>query len=147
MKKVALILSTALIVYATFFTEKARLDREVNRLCAIDGGIRVYETVKPSADWFDEYGKIKIQTKNYMKSTDEYYIDYRSSLLIAGNPRLMRINVKVVRAKDERVMGEFTQYTRGGGDLPGPWHGSSFSCPLPSLALEALVFVKEVSND
>ncbi len=38
MKKVVLLLFAALIVYGTFFTEKARLDREVNRLCAIDGG-------------------------------------------------------------------------------------------------------------
>ena len=147
MKRIALLLFASLTVYAAFFTEKDRLDREVKRLCAIDGGIKVYETVKLSAEKFDQYGRIKIQTKEYMKSTDEYYVDYKSNYIIIGNPRLMRINVKIVRTKDGKVMGEFTQYTRGGGDMPGPWHGSSFSCPSSSLGLEALVFVREVNDD
>ncbi|MBP9101513.1 MAG: hypothetical protein KBF68_09110 [Nitrosomonas sp.] len=52
MKRISLFLFASLIVYATFFTEKARLDREVKRLCAIDGGIKVYETVKLPAERF-----------------------------------------------------------------------------------------------
>ncbi|UJP03539.1 MAG: hypothetical protein LZF85_03550 [Nitrosomonas sp.] len=58
MKKIVLLLIAAAIVYATFFTEKARLDREVDRLCAIDGGIKVYETVVLPADKFDKSGRI-----------------------------------------------------------------------------------------
>ena len=60
MKKIVLFLFASLIVYATFFTEKERLDREVKRLCAIDGGIKVYETVKLPAERFDQYGQIFI---------------------------------------------------------------------------------------
>ena len=59
MKKVILLLFAALIFYATFFTEKDRLDREVKRLCAMDGGIRVYEKITLPADKFDQrYGQI-----------------------------------------------------------------------------------------
>ena len=35
-----------------------QLDDEVRRLCAIDGGIKVYETVTLPADRFDKYGQI-----------------------------------------------------------------------------------------
>ncbi|MBS0423623.1 MAG: hypothetical protein JSR71_04155 [Proteobacteria bacterium] len=147
MKIIFWLVFASALIYASFFTEKDRLDREVKRLCAIDGGIKVYETVRLPAERFDRYGKIKIQTKEHMKSIDEYYIDYKSNYLVIGNPRLMQINVKIVRAKDGKVMGEFTQYTRGGGDMPGPWHGSSFSCPSSFLGLEALVFVRGVNDD
>ncbi len=122
---------------------KGQLDDEVRRLCAIDGGIKVYETVTLPASRFDEYGNIKIKSKKYAKSTDEYYLDTYSVLLKEGNPRLMRINSKVIRSSDQKIMGEFTQYGRGGGDLPGPWHGSSFSCPPLPSKLESSIFLKE----
>ena len=40
---------------------KSDLDAEVKRLCAIDGGIKVYEKVKLPANKFDQYGRILIQ--------------------------------------------------------------------------------------
>ncbi len=59
MKKIILLLVVSSIVYVTFFSEKARLDREVERLCAIDGGVKVYETVTLPPDKFDKkYGQI-----------------------------------------------------------------------------------------
>ena len=39
--------------------EKARLDQQVKELCAKDGGIKVYETVKLPADRFDQWGMVK----------------------------------------------------------------------------------------
>lgn len=148
MKTAIWLLIASISIYISFFTEKDRLDREVKRLCAIDGGIKVYETARLPVERFDQYGKTNIQTKEYMKPTDDYYIDYKSEIIIAGNPRLMRINAKIIRTKDRKAMGEFIQYTRGGGDLPGPWHGSSFSCPsIPSLELETLIFLREKTDD
>ena len=52
LKKIILILFVSLIMYVIFFTEKALLDREVNRLCAMDGGIRVYEALKLPREFF-----------------------------------------------------------------------------------------------
>lgn len=37
--------------------EKARLDAQVKELCAKDGGIKVYETVKLPADRFNQWGR------------------------------------------------------------------------------------------
>jgi hypothetical protein len=39
-------------------SSKRELDAEVDRLCAIDGGIRVYETVTLPPDKFNERGEI-----------------------------------------------------------------------------------------
>jgi hypothetical protein len=130
-----------------FFSEKARLDREVKRLCAIDGGIKVYEIVRLRAEEFDARGRINVPAKEYMKPADEYYLDSESIFLIQGNPRLVRINFKVIRAKDRKVMGESTRYARSGGDPPGPWHESSFSCPPSPLKLETSIFLREEKHE
>ena len=143
MKKIFLLLIVSAIIYAAFFTEKDRLDREVKRLCAIDGGVKVYETVRLPAERFDKYGNIKITTKRFMKPTDEYYLDYESIFLREGNPRLIRITFKVIRSSDGKIIGESRQYGRSGGDLPGPWHESSFNCPSFPIKLESSIFLKE----
>ena len=49
------ILTPALLVGC----EKARLDQQVKELCAKDGGIKVYETVKLPPERFDQWGLIK----------------------------------------------------------------------------------------
>ncbi|MER0203253.1 MAG: hypothetical protein DU480_05215 [Nitrosomonas sp.] len=129
MKKIILLSFISLIVYATFFTEKARLDREVKRLCAIDGGIKVYETVKLSSERFDQYGQISIPYKENVKPEDEYYYDSFTVYLINGNPELRQYRSQIYQRSDGRLLGDSTSYSRVGGDMPGPWQPSSFMCP------------------
>jgi len=129
MRKIILFLLVSLTVYAAFFTEKDRLDREVERLCAIDGGIKVYETVKLPAERFDQYGQISIPYKENVKPEDEYYYESSTIYLIKGNPELRQYSSKLYRRSDDRLIGESTSYSRIGGDMPGPWQPSSFMCP------------------
>ncbi|SDX01436.1 hypothetical protein [Nitrosomonas oligotropha] len=129
MKRIILFLFASLIVYATFFTEKDRLDREVKRLCAIDGGIKVYESVKLPAERFDQYGQISIPYKKNVKARDEYYYESSTVYLIRGNPEMWRSHYRVYRVYDSKFLGESVGYARVGGDIPGPWHSSSYSCP------------------
>lgn len=129
MRKIILFLLVSLTVYAAFFTEKDRLDREVERLCAIDGGIKVYEKVKLPAERFDQYGQISIPYKENVKPEDEYYYESSTIYLIKGNPELRQYSSKLYRRSDDRLIGESTSYSRIGGDMPGPWQPSSFMCP------------------
>ena len=129
MRKIILFLLVSLTVYAAFFTEKDRLDREVERLCAIDGGIKVYETVKLSAERIDQYGQISIPYKKYVKPGDEYYYESSTVYLIKGNPELRQYISKIYRRSDDILLGKSTSYSRVGGDMPGPWQPSSFMCP------------------
>lgn len=119
-------------------------DAEVNRLCAIDGGIKVYETVKLPADKFDKYGVVRIPSKNDAKPADQYYYDRDTTYFKTGNPEIWRSHHQIIRASDGKVLGESVQYARRGGDIHGPWHKSSFGCPdigtQPSL--ENSIFVK-----
>lgn len=119
----------SLIVYTTFFTEKDRLDREVDRLCAIDGGVRVYEAVKLPAERLDQYGQISIPYKENVKAGDNYYYESSTIYPIRGNPEMWRSHYRVYRVYDSKFLGESVGYARVGGDIPGPWHSSSYSCP------------------
>lgn len=111
--------------------EKLFYDTQVRYLCGKDGGIKVYETVKLPNEQFNQWGQIDFyrptQGENalggkYSFKRDVHY--YRR-----GNPQVSRERYQVVRHGDNKLLGEAIRYGRGGGDLPGPWHPSSFSCP------------------
>lgn len=142
----ALILCAILSVTAGCATPSQMvLDAEVKRLCAIDGGVKVYETVKLPADRFDQWGNVRIPFKQSAKPSDEYYVETKSIVLKDGNPKLIQMISKVIRQMDGKVLGKSIYYGRGGGDVPGPWHPSSFTCPNPTEKpyLEPSIFVRE----
>ncbi|MBX3677252.1 MAG: hypothetical protein KF853_09550 [Rhodocyclaceae bacterium] len=127
--------------------EKHRLDQQVKELCAKDGGIKVYETVKLPADRFDQWGMVKPYDPTQKENAlgPEYLFNREITYYRQGNPDMFRMHTQVVRRSDGKLLGESVFYKRGGGDLPGPWHGSSFMCPELSIANDVLrqVFIKE----
>ncbi len=120
---------------------KAELDAKVKRLCAIDGGVKVYETVKLPADKFNQWGQI-----NFYKPTQgenalgpDYVFKRDMHWYVKGDPytheaTMLRASYKIVRRFDGKILAETVIYGRGGGDLPGPWYPSSFSCPEINVA-------------
>ncbi len=144
MKKVVLLVFSASIAYGIFFTEKARLDREVSRLCTINGGIRIYETVMLPAEKFDQYGQISIPHKDSANPEDEYFYQSSTIYLIKGNPELVEYHYEIYRKFDEKPLGEIINYSRRGGGVPGPWHVNAFRCPSETDAdLNKKIFIKE----
>lgn len=109
--------------------EKWRLDAQVKELCAKDGGIKVYETVKVPPGKFDKFGIVRVPMKKDAKPEDEYYYEWEIQYFKQGNPEMWRNHFTLYRAKDKRLLGEATGYSRRGGDLPSPMHESSFGCP------------------
>ena len=127
---------------------KSELDAEVKRLCAIDGGIKVYETVKLPTEKYnkllDKFGRLWIARKDQANPTDEYYSESETHYYRQGSPEMSRRLYRIVRRSDGKILGELVFYGRGGGDMPGPWHDSSFTCPayenVPNF--ESSIFVK-----
>ena len=123
---------------------KSELDAEVKRLCAIDGGVKVYETVMLPPEKFNKYGQINFykptQGENALgsvyiyKSEDHYYQE--------GNPAMVRYHHQVIRRSDGKKLGEAISYGRGGGDFPGPWEASNYHCPPTSESSEIVLFKK-----
>ena len=141
------VLLLILLILAIGFYEarKAYWDYQVREMCAKDGGIKVYETVKLPPDKFNEWGQVNfwIPTKDSVKPTDDYYREWDIRYYRQGNPEFSRGHFRITRQKDEKLLGESVYYGRGGGDLPGPWHGSSFRCPADAdiSILKKYIFV------
>jgi hypothetical protein len=125
--------------------EKDRLDDEVRQLCAKDGGIKIYERAQLTADRFDKQGFINFYRRTATEPLGaEYIFESKIDYYRKGNPEMWRNIYRVVRRSDGRVLGESVSYSRRGGDLPGPWHESSFGCPddAGDAVLLRQVFVK-----
>ena len=122
------------------FGRVAYYDWQVRKLCAKDGGVKVYEAVELPAEKYNEYANKNwiLPNKAKAKSSDEYFIEREIIYYHRDNPQVTRQLTRIVRRSDGKVLGEYIRYGRGGGDLPGFGEGSSFSCAdivrPPSLA-------------
>jgi hypothetical protein len=71
----------------------------------------------------------------------EYIFKSETTYYRKGNPEMWRTHVQIIRRSDNRLLGESTRYSRRGGDLTGPWHPSSFSCPK-DIGLIEKIFIR-----
>lgn len=113
--------------------KKMYWDAKVRELCAKDGGIKVFKKVELPADVYKQYARRNwiLPDKSEVNQTDEYYVEWNFFYYHKGNPQVSRSETRIIRRSDGKVLGKYISYGRGGGDLPGPWHGSSFTCPNP----------------
>jgi hypothetical protein len=128
--------------------EKQRLDTEARRLCAIDGGARVYEKASLSSDHFNAQGQPQLDIGSDKRSAG--YFRRSRQQHIAGSPRqsagdppgLEKITYQIVRSGDGKVMGEAIYYSRHGGVFFGGFvQGGGFRCPtIEPWGLESDVF-------
>ena len=113
-------LLTPALVLVGCTSERDRIDAEAQRLCAIDGGVTVYETVTLPPERFNVYGQALIPI-----GKDDvgwgYYESGESDQLIGtrGEPTLVRDNLYVIPTADQKRMGDVarTVKTRSVADL------------------------------
>lgn len=117
-------------------SEKDRLDAEAKRLCAIDGGIKVYETVTLSPEKFNEYGQLQIPIGKddkgfgYFSRGSQEHLAGQISQQAGDGAGLKRFTEQIVRGADGKVMGESRVYGRHGGNLlDGYIQGGGYQCP------------------
>jgi hypothetical protein len=145
----AVLMLSALGLSQCGWVQKVSLDREVDRLCAIDGGVHIYETVTLPKEDFGPDGEVFPQYRhlpsNNGRFSSAYVVRRSDKVLVGGYPAMERINTLIVRVSDDKVLGERVIYRRSGGDVPGPWAPSRHSCPEdgPDLDLEGQVFKPE----
>ena len=100
-----------------------KMDAEVDRLCAIDGGLKIHETVTLPLNKFNKYNQI-----NFVKFTQgenalgpDYIWKWKSEYLQPGgdphaNSRMWRSHMQIFRRSDGKLLGESIRYSRYGGD-------------------------------
>lgn len=139
MRLLAVLLLLLPIVAGCATPSQIMLDAEVKRLCAIDGGVKVYETVELPAAKLAGYksGDMRIPLRENLTSHDDFY--YKNTIQYLrpngrsddGGIDLLRHHYELYRSFDNKLLGETVSYARRGGDVSGPWHPSNFSCPQP----------------
>jgi len=105
----------------------------------------VYETVRLPADRFDEFGSIRIPSRDEAKIENDYFYEWDAATIKYGNPDILKDSFRVVRMSDGKTLGTAISYARRGGDFPlSPSHPSSFSCPPDSglVAMKKQLFIQ-----
>jgi hypothetical protein len=144
--------SLALLVLAYFGPStyrKSQMDAEVERLCAIDGGVKVYLRTELPKSMFDLRGYPSVPfVRDLRDAKEEYAFEDGSGPIQKGDPSgrwvptLHRTHIRLVRVNDSTVMAEAIGYARSGGDPVGPWQPSSYrgSCLPLGFGLGREVF-------
>lgn len=125
--------------------KKIYWDAKVRKLCDKDGGVKVHEKVSLPEEKYNQYALRNwiLPNESHAKPSDEYYVETEKYYYRQNAPQVARTQHRLVRRTDGKVLGELIRYSRGGGDLPGPWHGSSFMCPdLTTTKFESSIFNK-----
>lgn len=129
--------------------EKYALDKQMEELCAKDGGVKVYEKVTLPAEMFDENGypfppiyreKKRPLSEDGVDKTEEtlnstYKYIQLTTYIKKGNPLkgegvLLKSIESVIRLSDGKVLGEGVRYGRSGGDFLAYAHPTSNHCPF-----------------
>lgn len=117
------------------------MDAEVNRLCAIDGGLKIYETVNLPPERFNKYNQINFYRPTQQEKAlgSEYIWKCNYTYLQAGgdpnaDPRIWKAHYQLIRRVDSRLLGESISYTRFGGDSGFFFeryggHNTHYTCP------------------
>jgi hypothetical protein len=113
---------------------KAEMDKEVDRLCSVDGGIKVFERISLPPDQFNQWGDPNIPFAGEKgTATSPYIIEIELRDLVRVDSSvlrrltLVRFQARALRRVDGEILGEAVGYSRLGGDPEGPWHPSSYS--------------------
>ncbi len=84
---------------------KTKLDREVDRLCAIDGGVHVYETVRLGKENFGADGEVFPQYRGLPldkgRLGPDYFYSFEVVELVSGSPNLKKSASSIKRRTDD----------------------------------------------
>jgi hypothetical protein len=131
------------------------MDKEVDRLCSLEGGTKVFEYVVLPADKFDGFGNPAVplsitkaaQSSPYVVEADVVPV-VKGSPDGFGMPSLHRMSARAIRVSDKKILGEAIGFYRSGGEPVGPWHTSQYTgCTHePGKNLNRLVFKRATGS-
>lgn len=135
---------------------KYATDKEMQALCAKDGGMKVYETVTLPASEFSQWGQPldrywSNQSDPENKLGPDYRYVERSEFLkrgdtLKGEVQMGKSITEVFRRNDGKLLGEAVAYGRSGGDsylyLIFGGHPSAFSYGNGTNALLSNLFIQ-----
>jgi hypothetical protein len=131
-----------------FAGKKMYYDAQVREMCEKDGGITIYETVTLPANYFNQWGQPNFYDPigGEYALGNEYTYKENKTMYRDKDPAVSRREYRVFRRDDGKLLGKSITYVRGGGDIPGPWHPSSFRCPKEGGVIPLFVKIFQQSE-
>lgn len=127
---------------------QVQFDKEVDRLCAIDGGNHINETVALLPNEFRNDGiPAFYQADAGELAFGPRYKVLMNSSVIAGaadgfqGASLLKSTLEIYRSDTGKLIGYSIHYIRRGGDIPLGGHPSAYMCPLGDEHLFKKIFV------
>ncbi len=155
--RVTLILIAVISAPFLYNFQKFFLDRKMEKLCAQDAGVKVYERVTLPASRFGARGELlpviapeKSKNLSELLFGNEYLISYSRQTIKAGDPfdrhfsegRIIKYTEMITRTSDKKILAEYIWYSRTGGEFI-PWgRPSSTNCPSPPEGILSRTFIK-----
>jgi hypothetical protein len=103
----------------------------------------VYEKIEMS---LEDFNKVAFTKRSAILAGIDFYLDTESVSLRPYNPYVQKITFFLKHSFDDRVLADWSAYSRRGGDFPsGLGAASSFSCldveGYASNRLESMTFI------
>ena len=113
---------------------KAYYDRQVREMCAMNGGITVYERFPVSSKFFEAHGGdrgvMSLPNESEMRRDVPAFQRMTSLVVKEGSPRILRHEAQIIRWSDSKVLGRLILFGRSGGDFPFTVSAPSYyQCP------------------
>jgi hypothetical protein len=155
MKRLAALLVALELMAGCATAGKMELDAEIDRRCAVDGGIKVYETVQLPPEQFEQSGDPIFfrPSKGEDGLGPDYVYKSETTWLNPGGeqvvPRAWRTHDQVFRRADGKLLGESVYYGRYGGyprwllKLLNAHDTSHYNCPKGSIDVVGKIFIKK----
>lgn len=154
MKRLAALLIVLELMTGCVTWTQIQMDAEVDRLCAIDGGLKIYETVTLPPEMFNEHNDViffhptlgeNALGSKYLWKKENIYLQPGGDPKVS--PRMWRRHTQIFRRSDIKLLGESVEYVRYGGDphwlneLYGGPPESHYSCPKNNEDILLGVFI------
>ena len=114
-------------------------DWKVDQLCKQDGGVKVFETDSPPAEFRMADGNVDIEALYRAKPVQSYHLMHRWTKINADDPEIVRLETKLIRGRDTKLLGTSITYIRPAQSVGVPFfHREGHTCP-DSRELENLI--------
>jgi hypothetical protein len=114
-------------------------DWKVDRLCKQDGGVKVFETDSPPAEFRMPDGNVNLDALQRAKPEQSYYVVHNWTVIKPNDPTISRLQIELIRGSDKKLLGTTVEYIRPMQNVGVPFlHRRGYICPanagLPDLS-------------
>lgn len=139
MVKVLLLIPLALLgilvlTFGFYEARKAYWDYQVDRLCEMDGGVKINQVMLVNAQQYEElknkFGELAPSFTNEPdRAKGVVFLSDSTTYIKASNPTVAKYVLSITRRTDKVVLATRTSYWRNDGDLISMQPSSHF-CPI-----------------